>query len=107
VGDSGNVKLPTKSNLKVAMVLEIYQLRDSNGRKFGWERYAIMDTCRERFLEWEDLPDLDYGDEEINDELRDREGSIILTKRRAELVVENIREYDKVLLARWYESAKE
>jgi hypothetical protein len=43
------------------MSFEIYELRDLNGKKFGWERYIIMNNYDGRFLEWIDLDNLDYG----------------------------------------------
>lgn len=73
------------------MTFEIYELRDENGRRFPWERYSILETFSGRFLEWEDLPDKDYGDKEINEQLH-CSGSIIVSRRQAELIVRKLYE---------------
>jgi len=69
---------------------EIYELRDMNGRKFNWERYAIMNTYDGKFLEWCALEDLDYGDPEINEQL-DCDGSIVVSKKQAELIAKKLK----------------
>jgi len=68
---------------------EIYELRDLNGKKFGWERYTIMNNYDGRFLEWIDLDNHDYGDPEINEQLG-CDGSIVVSKRQAELIVRKL-----------------
>lgn len=70
------------------MAYEIYELIDTNGKKFGWERYAIMNCYDGRFLEWCDLAIFcaDYGDLEINEQL-ECEGAVIVSKKQAELIV--------------------
>jgi len=71
------------------MSFEIYELRDVNGKKFNWERYAIMNNYDGRFLEWGDLEDLDYGDQEINEQL-DCDSSIVVSKSQADLIVRKL-----------------
>lgn len=73
------------------MAYEIYELRDKSGKKFSWERYAVMNCYDGRFLEWCDLATLcaDYDDPQMNEQLG-CEGAAIVSKRQAEMIVKNL-----------------
>lgn len=72
------------------MVFDIYEVRNINGTFSRYERYTIMRGYDGKFLNWYDLDDrIDYGDKEINEQLN-ANGSVMVSKRQAELIVEKL-----------------
>lgn len=72
------------------MVFDIYEIRNVNGIFSRYKRYAIVRGYDGKFLNWYDLDDrTDYGDKEINEQLN-ADGSVIVSKRQAELIVEKL-----------------